>query len=87
MVESVFYAIYVDEDVYNKTVLFIETFDKHFKNIGEPVKNREELGKELGSRIENSLNQVMIDGYSLLKLCDEKRSDYLIKFGKKYIDK
>ncbi|MCG5104457.1 hypothetical protein [Oceanobacillus alkalisoli] len=82
-VDAVFHAIYIDESIYNETVDFTEVLIDQFKKLSEPTKH----AKEFESTIKALLNHVMEDGYSLLNMCNNKRNDYLIEFGEKYIIK
>lgn len=79
--ESTFFSNYIDEEIYNQTVSLIERLVKHSEEIREYNKDAEEYF----SRIKIFLEQVNDEGYKLIDLCTQKRSNYNIEFGKKYI--
>ena len=78
--ESVFLAIHIDGDVYNKTVNLIDIISEQLSKLAKTAHDSEEFLL----RIRRDLDLILKESQELMNLCDEKRNDYLIEYGNKY---
>ncbi|WP_332632035.1 hypothetical protein [Halalkalibacter flavus] len=81
--ESLFYAIYIDEETYNETVKFIDKLGSYSTEIREYNNNPEEYSE----KIKLFFKVVPKEGQTLISFCNQKRSDYFNDFANKYIKK
>lgn len=77
------HAIYTDENIYNKTIEFIDLLRDQINELGDgKIKPNEFI------EIVNSvLDTVSKEGFVLLNFFEKEYQKYLIEFGNKYMDK